>query len=66
MLEPSTGKVGVIDSVLKSDGSGRHFLHQKAGGSLKPATLETVANQEHSVYQEGKTVFKFAVKTWQM
>ena len=62
LLEPSTEQVGVIDSVLKSDGSGRHFLHQKAGGSLKPATLETVANQEHSVYQEGKTVFKFAVK----
>ena len=42
--------------------SGRFFLHQKAGGSLKPATYETVDNNEHKVYQEGKTVFKFAVK----
>ena len=38
------------------------FLHQKAGGSVKPATVETVMNKEHFVYQEGKTVFKFAVK----
>lgn len=62
MLEPSENGMGVIDSVLKTDGSGRHFLHQKAGGSLKPATHETVDSMEHTVYQEGKTVFKFAVK----
>lgn len=62
LLEPSSEEVGVIDSVLKSDGSGRYYLHQKAGGSLKPASYETVDNNEHTVYQEGKTVFKFAVK----
>ncbi|MBK6731203.1 MAG: ketoacyl-ACP synthase III [Bacteroidetes bacterium] len=62
LLEPNYDEFGVVDSVLKSDGSGRFFLHQKAGGSLKPATYETVDNNEHKVYQEGKTVFKFAVK----
>jgi 3-oxoacyl-[acyl-carrier-protein] synthase-3 len=62
LLEASTDSNGIIDSVLKSDGSGRHYLHQKAGGSLKPASAETVAANEHTVYQEGKTVFKFAVK----
>ncbi|MEZ5014816.1 MAG: beta-ketoacyl-ACP synthase III [Chitinophagales bacterium] len=62
LLEPSTEPYGVIDSVLKTDGSGRHFLHQKAGGSLKPASHATVDGMEHTVYQEGKTVFKFAVK----
>ncbi len=62
LLEPSSEGNGVVDSVLKSDGSGRHYLHQKAGGSLKPASHETVDNLEHTVYQEGKTVFKFAVK----
>ncbi|HMU70918.1 MAG TPA: beta-ketoacyl-ACP synthase 3, partial [Chitinophagales bacterium] len=56
MLEPSTDGNGIADAVLKSDGSGRHFLHQKAGGSLKPASHETVDNMEHTVYQEGKTV----------
>jgi 3-oxoacyl-[acyl-carrier-protein] synthase-3 len=43
------------------DGSGRHYLYQKSGGSLHPPTLETIANREHYVSQEGKTVFKFAV-----
>ena len=61
MLEATDENVGVMDSILKSDGSGREFLHQKAGGSLKPATEETVRNKEHFVYQEGKSVFKFAV-----
>jgi 3-oxoacyl-[acyl-carrier-protein] synthase-3 len=61
MLEPSTDGNGVIDSVLRSDGSGREFLHMKAGGSLKPATAETVAKREHFVYQDGKPVFKAAV-----
>jgi 3-oxoacyl-[acyl-carrier-protein] synthase-3 len=46
---------------MHSDGAGRHFLHQKAGGSANPASIETVTNKEHFVYQEGKTVFKFAV-----
>jgi 3-oxoacyl-[acyl-carrier-protein] synthase III len=62
LLEPDTDGYGVIDSVLKSDGAGRVHLHQKAGGSVKPATVETVMNKEHFVYQEGQTVFKFAVK----
>lgn len=62
LLEPNDEGYGLIDSVLKSDGSGRAYLHQKAGGSVKPATVETVMNKEHFVYQEGQTVFKFAVK----
>jgi 3-oxoacyl-[acyl-carrier-protein] synthase-3 len=62
LLEPNTEGFGLIDSVLKSDGSGRAHLHQKAGGSVKPASLETVMSKEHYVYQEGQTVFKFAVK----
>lgn len=61
LLEPNTDGYGIIDSVLKSDGAGRAYLHQKAGGSVKPATIETVMNKEHFVYQEGQTVFKFAV-----
>jgi len=61
LLEPNTEGYGVIDSVLKSDGSGRAFLHQKAGGSLKPATHETIDANEHFAYQEGQAVFKFAV-----
>lgn len=62
LLEPNTEGYGVLDSILRSDGAGRAFLHQKAGGSAKPATMETVMNKEHYVYQEGQTVFKFAVK----
>lgn len=62
LLEPDESGYGIIDSVLKSDGAGRAHLHQKAGGSAKPATVETVMNKEHFVYQEGQTVFKFAVK----
>jgi 3-oxoacyl-[acyl-carrier-protein] synthase-3 len=61
LLEPTEENVGVMDSVLKSDGSGRNFLYQKAGGSLMPASHETVDNGTHYVFQEGKTVFKFAV-----
>jgi 3-oxoacyl-[acyl-carrier-protein] synthase-3 len=61
LLEPTTEKLGVIDAILKADGSGENFLHMKAGGSRKPATLETIANREHYAYQEGATVFKFAV-----
>ena len=62
LLEPNTDGYGLIDSILRTDGSGRVYLHQKAGGSVKPASLETVMNKEHYVYQEGKAVFKFAVK----
>ncbi|MDB5024098.1 MAG: ketoacyl-ACP synthase [Mucilaginibacter sp.] len=61
LLEPNTDGYGVMDSILKSDGSGRAFLHQKAGGSLKPATHATVDALEHFAYQEGQAVFKFAV-----
>ncbi len=62
LLEPTQDPIGVMDSILKSDGSGRQFLHMKAGGSLKPASTETVAAKEHYVYQEGQSVFRFAVK----
>jgi 3-oxoacyl-[acyl-carrier-protein] synthase III len=61
LLEPSEDDNGIIDSVLKSDGSGQEFLHQKAGGSLHPPTHETIDARMHYVHQEGKTVFKFAV-----
>jgi len=62
LLEPNTEGFGVIDSVLKSDGSGRAYLHQKAGGSVKPASHETVDKKEHYVFQDGQPVFKAAVK----
>ena len=61
LLEPTEEEVGIKDSILKSNGEGRHFLHMKAGGSVKPATAETVAAREHFVHQDGQTVFKFAV-----
>lgn len=61
LLEPSIDENGIVDSILKSDGSGKEFLHQKAGGSLNPPTHETIDAREHYVHQEGKTVFKFAV-----
>jgi 3-oxoacyl-[acyl-carrier-protein] synthase-3 len=61
LLEPNEEGYGIIDSVLKIDGSGRHYLHQKAGGSLKPPTHESIDAKEHYVYQDGKTVYKFAV-----
>ncbi|MBX7181288.1 MAG: ketoacyl-ACP synthase III [Bacteroidia bacterium] len=61
MLEPNTEGFGIVDNILRTDGSGRFFLNQKAGGSAYPASLETVTNKEHYVHQEGQTVFKFAV-----
>lgn len=61
LLEPDYEGYGVLDSLLKSDGAGRQYLHQKAGGSLKPPTHETIDAREHYVYQDGKVVFKFAV-----
>lgn len=61
LLEPNNEGLGVVDSILRSDGSGCQYLHQKAGGSRRPATKETVEAREHFVYQEGKAVFKFAV-----
>ena len=62
LLEPTAAQLGVMDSILRTDGSGGQYLHMKAGGSLKPASAETVANREHFAYQEGQAVFKFAVK----
>lgn len=62
LLEPNEEGYGILDSILKSDGSGGHYLHMKAGGSLRPASIETVTNKQHVVYQEGQPVFKFAVK----
>lgn len=63
LLEPNTEGYGVQDSILKSDGSGKEFLHMKAGGSIKPASIETVKAREHYVYQDGQPVFKAAVKS---
>lgn len=61
LLEPNTEGYGLIDSILKSDGSGKHLLNIKAGGSLRPASYDTINNREHFAYQEGQAVFKFAV-----
>lgn len=61
LLEPNTEGYGVVDSILKSDGAGRKYLLQPAGGSVNPATKETVEKRMHFVHQEGKAVFKFAV-----
>jgi len=61
LLEPSNDDTGIKDSILRSDGRGAEFLHMKAGGSLEPASIETVTAKKHFIYQEGKTVFKHAV-----
>ncbi|MBW6534741.1 MAG: ketoacyl-ACP synthase III [Mariniphaga sp.] len=61
MLEPTIDEVGIMDYIHRVDGLGRHHLHMKAGGSLRPASCETVENEEHFVYQEGQIVFKYAV-----
>ncbi|WP_297089154.1 beta-ketoacyl-ACP synthase III [uncultured Draconibacterium sp.] len=63
LVEPTTEDVGVIDYINRVDGLGRHHLHIKAGGSLKPASAETVKNNEHFLYQEGQAVFKAAVSS---
>jgi len=62
LLEPNQDGYGIQDSLLRSDGSGCHYLHMKAGGSLRPASHETVDKGEHYIYQEGQAVYKFAVK----
>lgn len=62
LLEPNTEGYGILDEILASDGSGRVFLHQKAGGSVMPPSHETIDKELHYVYQEGQSVFKFAVK----
>lgn len=61
MLEPDSEGFGVQDFMLHSDGSGRQYLLQPAGGSVAPASIETVEQRKHFVHQEGKQVFKFAV-----
>lgn len=61
LLEPNEEGLGVQDFILRSDGAGRHYLVQPAGGSMNPASVETVENRMHYVKQEGKQVFKFAV-----
>jgi 3-oxoacyl-[acyl-carrier-protein] synthase III len=61
LLEPTNEDSGIIDYIFHVDGSGRKFLHLKAGGSARPASHETIDAGEHYVYQEGQSVFKFAV-----
>jgi 3-oxoacyl-[acyl-carrier-protein] synthase-3 len=61
LFEPNTEGFGLKDEYLRSDGNGREFLKIEAGGSLLPPTEETVKNKQHFVYQDGKSVFKFAV-----
>jgi 3-oxoacyl-[acyl-carrier-protein] synthase III len=61
LLEPTTEDLGVIDHINRVDGSGSQFLQIKSGGSLRPASNETVYNDEHFVSQEGQAVFKSAV-----
>ena len=62
LLEPTTDpEAGIIDEILQSDGFGRVHLHQKAGGSVKPASYHTINAREHFIYQEGQAVFKSAV-----
>lgn len=62
LLEPSRDGNGIMDSLLKSDGSGKAYLHMKAGGSLRPPTHETIDAKEHYIFQDGQPVFKAAVK----
>ena len=61
LLEPNEEGNGIIDSVLKADGSGKEYLNQKLGGSAYPITKENVGHPDMYVYQEGRSVFKFAV-----
>jgi 3-oxoacyl-[acyl-carrier-protein] synthase-3 len=63
LLEPTIEDVGVVDYINKVNGLGRHHLHMKAGGSMRPANHETVNAMEHYVYQEGQVVFKAAVSS---
>ncbi|PLX09442.1 MAG: 3-oxoacyl-ACP synthase [Marinilabiliales bacterium] len=63
LLEPDTTGLGLVDSIMHVDGSGRQHLHQVAGGSLRPATFETILRRQHFIYQEGQPVFKAAVSS---
>jgi 3-oxoacyl-[acyl-carrier-protein] synthase-3 len=62
LLEPDNEGFGITDSILRADGAGKKFLFQQGGGSVQPPTMRSVANRDHFIYQEGQTVFKFAVK----
>lgn len=61
LFEPNQEGLGLQDEYLRTDGNGREFLQVAAGGSVLPASEETVLNKQHFVYQDGRTVFKFAV-----
>lgn len=61
LLEPNDEGTGVLDFVLRSDGAGRNYLYQPAGGSILPPSHETIDKHMHFVHQEGKAVYKFAV-----
>jgi len=61
MLEPNYDGLGVQDMILESDGVGRQFLHQKAGGSVEPPSHESIDNRKHFIFQDGQPVFKWAV-----
>ncbi|HEX3439770.1 MAG TPA: beta-ketoacyl-ACP synthase III [Pseudolabrys sp.] len=61
LLEANDSGHGIMDSLIRSDGSGMIHLHQKAGGSRMPASAETVAKRQHYVHQEGAAVYKFAI-----
>ena len=63
LLEPTEDGLGIQDAILRADGSGREFLHMKAGGSAKPASHTSVDAREHFVFQDGQPVFKAAVKS---
>src|SRR4029453_5500419 len=63
LLEPAEdGEKGIIDFILKSDGSGGQFLYMPGGGSLNPSSVETVKKKMHFVHQDGKNVFRYAVR----
>ncbi len=62
LLEPNTEGYGILDTKNYTDGSGRDYLYQKAGGSVLPPTHETIDAKQHYIRQEGQSVFKFAVK----
>jgi 3-oxoacyl-[acyl-carrier-protein] synthase-3 len=62
LIEPNYEGLGIQDVILQSDGSGRQYLYQKAGGSAYPPTAETVRNREHFIFQDGNPVYKHAVK----
>ncbi len=63
LFEPNEEGLGLQDEYLRSDGVGRNFLRIEAGGSLHPATQETIENKQHFIKQDGKTVFKYAVSS---